>query len=71
MARYRNDIIWIMQNGEIVEKRSMHCPELDDDRVDKGDPDLRVEEPSELGMWESLRDIVGSVSREVTGVFGA
>ncbi|WVQ80887.1 hypothetical protein IAT38_002994 [Cryptococcus sp. DSM 104549] len=39
----RNDIIWIMQGGAIVEKRSQHCPKLDDDRVDEGDPDLVVE----------------------------
>lgn len=38
-----NDIIWIMQHREIVEKRSQHCPCLDDTRIDRGDPDLEVE----------------------------
>ena len=36
-----------MQNGQIVEKRSMHVPGLDDGRVDEGDPDLEVGMPSE------------------------
>jgi hypothetical protein len=32
-----------MEGGRITEKRSMHCPVLDDGRVDEGDPDLEVE----------------------------
>lgn len=44
-AYIRNDVIWIMEGDRIVEKRSMHCPELDDGRVDEGDPDLEVEDP--------------------------
>ncbi|WVW86523.1 hypothetical protein I302_108572 [Kwoniella bestiolae CBS 10118] len=50
----RNDLVWIMSDGRIVEKRSMHCPGLDDDRVDKGDPDLEVDQPrvnSNLMRW--------------------
>jgi hypothetical protein len=41
--KHRYDIVWIMQDRAIIEKRSMHCPILDDDRVDEGDPDLEVE----------------------------
>lgn len=44
-AYIRNDVIWIMEGDRIVEKRSMHCPKLDDGRVDEGDPDLEVEFP--------------------------
>jgi hypothetical protein len=32
-----------MEGDRIVEKRSMHCPKLDDGRVDEGDPDLELE----------------------------
>jgi hypothetical protein len=60
-----------MQNGAIVEKRSMHCPELDDDRIDEGDPDLVVEEPSEGSVWEGLKGVVVDVAKGVAGVFGA
>ncbi|KAL8284292.1 hypothetical protein RQP46_005041 [Phenoliferia psychrophenolica] len=42
----RNDVIWIMQNGAIVEKLSQHMPGLDDKRVDAGDPDLEIERPA-------------------------
>jgi hypothetical protein len=51
-----------MQDGRIVEKRSMHMPGLDDGHVDKGDSDLEVEEESEekgligwiYATWSSL-----------------
>ena len=42
-----------MQDGAIIEKRSMHCPILDDHRVDKGDPDLEVE-PLQYSWWWSV-----------------
>jgi len=58
----RYDIVWIMQDGAIIEKRSMHCPILDDHRVDKGDPDLEVE-PLQYSWWWSV------IGRWV-GVFG-
>jgi len=32
-----------MQDNAIVDIRSMHCPGLDDARVDEGDPDCEVE----------------------------
>ncbi|KAM0749813.1 hypothetical protein T439DRAFT_289968 [Meredithblackwellia eburnea MCA 4105] len=47
----RNDIVWIMRDGAIVEKLTQHCPELDDGRVDSGDPDLAIE-PLPQG-WQS------------------
>jgi hypothetical protein len=51
----RNDVIWIMQGGRIVEKRSMHMPGLDDGRVDEGDPDLVVEdETTSQGLFGFL-----------------
>ncbi|WWD01792.1 hypothetical protein V866_008738 [Kwoniella sp. B9012] len=69
----RNDVVWIMSNGQIVEKRSMHCPGLDDDRVDKGDPDLEVEQPRDslswtewLSSWAGLKYIWGAQRKVVT-----
>lgn len=71
----RNDLIWIMQSGTIVEKRSMHCPGIDDERKDEGDPDLEVEEPqpqpqpSRVGVvssWLGLLGRVGEVWRAQT-----
>lgn len=65
-----NDVIWIMQGGEIVEKRSMHCPGLDDERVDAGDPDLELEEPGNsdvepigglFGLLEALGDSIARI----------
>jgi hypothetical protein len=47
----RNDVIWIMQDGEIREKTSMHMPGLDDGRVDEGDPDLEVEPVPSVTGW--------------------
>ncbi|WRT67536.1 uncharacterized protein IL334_004508 [Kwoniella shivajii] len=54
----RNDVIWIMQNGRIIEKRSMHCPGLDDHRIDQNDPDLEVEsdESAYWRGWHLFRD---------------
>lgn len=43
-----------MEDGQIVEKRSMHCPVLDDDRVDEGDPDLIVEDASSRHWFWAL-----------------
>jgi hypothetical protein len=51
--KHRYDIVWIMQDRAIIEKRSMHCPILDDDRVDEGDPDLEVE-PLQYSWWWSV-----------------
>ncbi|GFZ46419.1 hypothetical protein JCM24511_04666 [Saitozyma sp. JCM 24511] len=71
----RNDLIWIMQSGAIVEKRSMHCPGIDDERKDEGDPDLEVEQPrpqpqsSPVGVvssWLGLLGRVGAVWRAQT-----
>ncbi|WVQ70468.1 uncharacterized protein L199_008695 [Kwoniella botswanensis] len=69
----RNDVVWIMSNGQIVEKRSMHCPGLDDDRVDQGDPDLEVEQPRDslswtewLSSWAGLKYIWGAQRKVVT-----
>ncbi|RSH95637.1 hypothetical protein EHS25_000729 [Saitozyma podzolica] len=71
----RNDLIWIMQSGTIVEKRSMHCPGIDDERKDEGDPDLEVEEPrpqpqsSPVGAvpsWLGLLGRIGQVWRAQT-----
>lgn len=67
----RNDVIWIMQNGEIVEKRSMHCPELDDERVDAGDPDLVVEDPSARSEWNGFQSVMEGVVKAAAHVFGA
>lgn len=44
-------MIWIMQGGAIVEKRSQHMPGLDDERVDEGDPDLEIERPALKLSW--------------------
>jgi len=60
-----------MQNGEIVEKRSMHCPELDDNRVDAGDPDLVVEDPSERSVWDELKGVFEGLAKAAARVFGA
>jgi hypothetical protein len=49
----RNDLIWIMQSGAIVDKRSMHCPGIDDERKDEGDPDLEVEQPQPQSQSQS------------------
>ena len=41
-----------MHSGAIVEKLSMHMPELDAGRVDAGDPDLEVDEPArDVKLW--------------------
>jgi hypothetical protein len=42
-----------MQDRAIFEKRSMHCPILDDNRVDEGDPDLEVES-LQYSWWRSI-----------------
>ena len=48
----RNDILWIMHSGTIVEKLSMHMLGLDAGRVDAGDPDLEVEKPArDVNFW--------------------
>ena len=60
-----------MQHGAIIEKRSMHCPELDDARIDEGDPDLIVEHPSERNAWHGLRSVVVDVAEGVASVFRA
>lgn len=43
----------------------MHCPGLDDGRVDEGDPDLEIEEPSSTSsfgsMWSTLKTIWSSI----------
>ena len=52
----RYDIIWIFHHGQITEKRSMHCPGLDEGRVDEGDPDLIIEEFSG-SIWETVRSV--------------
>ncbi|ODO11170.1 hypothetical protein I350_01774 [Cryptococcus amylolentus CBS 6273] len=60
----RYDIIWIMHGGAIVEKRSQHCPVIDDGRVDEGDPDLVVEKPRRSilswvwAAWTAQRQLV-------------
>ncbi|WWC70415.1 uncharacterized protein I206_104366 [Kwoniella pini CBS 10737] len=56
----RNDVIWIMRDGQIVEKRSMHCPKLDDGRIDQNDPDLVVEEPYQ---YDGLTGVIGRFMR--------
>ncbi|WWC92898.1 uncharacterized protein L201_007860 [Kwoniella dendrophila CBS 6074] len=53
----RNDIIWIMMDGAIVEKRTQHCPKLDDGRIDEGDPDLAIEKPRQ-SLLAKLADIM-------------
>ncbi|KAI5478413.1 hypothetical protein MNV49_005162 [Pseudohyphozyma bogoriensis] len=39
----RNDVMWIMQDHEVVEKRSQHCPDLDDERTGVDDVHLALE----------------------------
>ena len=63
----RNDVIWIMHQGSIVQKRSMHCPGLDDGRVDVGDPDLEVERPSsDYGVARVLTAVVNRLTRIIS-----
>lgn len=57
----RNDIVWIMEGGSITEKRSMHCPGLDDERVDEGDPDLVIESATSPNWFWSLVNALRSV----------
>jgi hypothetical protein len=57
--KHRYDIVWIMQDRAIIEKRSMHCPILDDDRVDEGDPDLEVESLQYSWWWSVISRWVG------------
>ncbi|WWC61659.1 uncharacterized protein I303_104243 [Kwoniella dejecticola CBS 10117] len=60
----RNDVIWIMQDGQIIEKRSMHCPKLDDGRIDQDDPDLIVEEPYQsVGLGGTILGYLRSVCK--------
>jgi hypothetical protein len=68
-----NDVIWIMQGGEIVEKRSMHCPGLDDERVDAGDPDLEVEEPgsADYEPFVGLFGLLGALGDRIARIMGA
>ena len=47
----------------------MHCPELDDARIDEGDPDLLVEHPSERSAWDGLRSVVVDVAEGVASVY--
>ena len=62
-----------MQGGEIIEKRSMHCPGLDDGRVDVGDPDLEVEEPgsSDVRSFSGLFGLLGTLGDRIARIMGA
>ncbi|EIN04775.1 hypothetical protein PUNSTDRAFT_146386 [Punctularia strigosozonata HHB-11173 SS5] len=60
----RYDIVWTMQDGAIVHKQSMHCPVLDDNRVDEDDPDLEIEPLTGsrstwdwIARWGGWRDV--------------
>jgi hypothetical protein len=48
-----------MQDRAIIEKSSMHCPILDDGRVDEGDPDLEVEPLQYSWCWSVISRCVG------------
>ena len=45
----------------------MHCPGLDDGRVDVGDPDLEVERPSsDYGVARVLTAVVNRLARIIS-----
>lgn len=60
-----------MQGDAIIDKRSMHCPALDDSRNDENDPDLIVEQPRADTIWETLTLVLSAGFTKLRWLLGA